>query len=111
MKQLLQKKWFKYVANKYFITAVAFLAWSLFFDQNDIMSLQERQEELNTVKGNIAYLNAEIEKMKIEKDALLTDPKVIEAYAREYYHMKHDNEDVYIIDTTAPKKPIATKEK
>ena len=92
------KKALKIVGNKYFLTAVAFVAWSLYFDQNDWMSQRQRQKELNGLKNNIAYLNSEINKMSTERDALLTDRSKLEQYARENYRMKHDNEDVYVID-------------
>ena len=87
----------KVITNKYFITSVAFLAWTVFFDQNDWMSLQQRQKELNGIKGNIAYLNAEIARMNKEKTDLQTSPEKLEQYAREHYRMKHDGEDVYVI--------------
>ena len=92
------KKVLKVVANKYFITAFAFVIWCLYFDQNDWLSLRQRQKDLNGVKSNITYLNSQITQMAQERDALLTNRKKLEEYARENYRMKHDNEDVYVID-------------
>jgi cell division protein DivIC len=99
------KKIARVITNKYFIVAVCFMAWVLFFDQNDYMSLQERQRELNTVKDNISYLKLEIKKMNAEKKSLITnaegklnDPHRLEQYARERFRMKHDGEDVYVIE-------------
>jgi cell division protein DivIC len=92
------KKVFKVITNKYFITSVAFIAWTVFFDQNDWMTLQQRQHELNGVKDNIAYLNTEINRMSAERQDLLTNGKKLETYARENYRMKHDGEDVYVIE-------------
>ncbi|MBX2906304.1 MAG: septum formation initiator family protein [Taibaiella sp.] len=98
------KKLLKIVANKYFIVSAIFVLWVAFFDQNDWMTLRDRKQELNTVKGNIAYLQGEIKTMSAEKKALvadaagnLNDPQKLEQYAREQYRMKHDNEDVYVI--------------
>lgn len=88
----------KVVTNKYFIVTVAFAAWVMFFDQNDWMSLQQRQKELDGVKENIAYLNGEIKRMETERTDLLTRPEKLEQYAREHYRMKHDGEDVYVIE-------------
>lgn len=93
------KKVLKVITNKYFITAFLFFIWSMFFDQNDWLTIRQRQKDLNGVKGNIAYLNQEISKMQAERDALLTDRGKLEQYARENYRMKHDGEDVYVIDT------------
>ncbi len=92
------KKLLKVVTNKYFIASVLFLSWTLFFDQNDWFSLQQRQKELNGVKDNIKYLNTEITRMNTERTNLLTNPQKLEQYARENYRMKHDGEDVYVID-------------
>lgn len=98
------KKLVRIVANKYFIVSAIFVLWVAFFDQNDWMTLRDRKKELNTVKGNIAYLQGEIKTMSDEKKALVTDavgnlndPEKLEQYAREQYRMKHENEDVYVI--------------
>ena len=92
------KKVFKVLTNKYLLTTVGFLAWTIYFDQNDWMSLQQKQKELNGLKDNIAYLNTEITRMNMEKNDLLTNPGKLEKYARENYRMKHEGEDVYVID-------------
>jgi cell division protein DivIC len=99
------KKVVRVITNKYFITGVGFVAWVLFFDQNDYMSLQQRQRELDGVKGNIAYLSTEIARMDAEKNALtenaagnLNNPAKLEQYAREHFRMKQNTEDIYVID-------------
>lgn len=98
------KKVLKVLTNKYLLTAAAFIAWSVYFDQNDFLSLQQHQKELKAVKDNIAYLDGEIAKMNAEKTALLNDPRKLEQYARENYRMKHEGEDVYVIDNASPGK-------
>jgi len=92
------KKVFRILTNKYLVTAVAFVVWTVYFDQNDWMTLQQRQKELNGVKDNIQYLNTEINRMSMERNDLRTNPRKLEQYARENYRMKHENEDVYVID-------------
>ena len=93
------------VTNKYFIVAVIFVSWIIFFDQNDYMSMRERQVELSDVKDNITYLKTEIAEMNAEKKALvadadgnLNDPQKLEQYAREHYRMKHEGEDIYVLE-------------
>lgn len=86
------------ITNKYVLVTVTFLAWSLFFDQNDYMTMQQHKKELNAVKNNITYLNTEIAQMKKERNDLITNPVMIEKYARENFRMKRDGEDVYIVD-------------
>ncbi len=92
------KKLMKKLLNKYVITGLAFTVWALFFDQNDLMSMRQKERELDNIKDNIAYLNSEINKMTQERADLLNNPAKLEQYARENYKMKHDGEDVYVID-------------
>ncbi|MCD6011938.1 MAG: septum formation initiator family protein [Flavipsychrobacter sp.] len=92
------KRALRVITNKYLITAVIFGAWMIYFDQNDWSSMRQRQKELQAVKDNIAYLNTEIDKMANERQQLLTNPTVLEKYAREHYKMKHTGEDVYVIE-------------
>lgn len=99
------KKVLEVLTDKFFLASVGFMAWVGFFDQNDWMTMQQRQRELNGIKDNIAYLNSEISRMEAEKNALtvsvegsLNNPAELEKYAREHYRMKHDGEDVYVID-------------
>ena len=92
------KKALKVLSNKYLLTGLAFVLWTVFFDQNDWMTLHQRQKELDEIKGNIAYLNTEINRMNTERNDLLTNPHQLEQYAREHYRMKHDGEDVYVIE-------------
>jgi len=92
------KKVLKVLSNKYLLTGLAFVLWTVFFDQNDWMTLHQRQKELDEIKGNIAYLNTEINRMNTERNDLLTNPHKLEQYAREHYRMKHDGEDVYVIE-------------
>ncbi len=97
------KRALKIIANKYLITAVIFGVWMIYFDQNDWSSMRQRQKELHAVKDNIAYLNGEISKMADERRQLLTNPAVLEKYAREHYKMKHTGEDVYVIENGSAK--------
>lgn len=99
------KKFLRVITNKYLLASVAFLAWTVYFDQNDWMTLQQRQKELGVIKDNISYLNTEIDRMNAERTALTTDaygklnnPRKMEQYARERYRMKHEGEDVYVIE-------------
>lgn len=92
------KRILKLVINKYVVTAIIFGVWTIYFDQNDWASMRQRQKELQGVKDNIDYLNTEITKMANERKELMTNPAILEKYARENYRMKHEGEDVYVID-------------
>jgi cell division protein DivIC len=91
-------KLLRFLFNKYVITGAAFAVLMLFFDQNDWVSQQAREKELQDVKDNITYLNKEIATMDATYMSLMHDPKELERYAREHYRMKRDNEDLYIVE-------------
>lgn len=92
------KKVFSFITNKFVLTLVAFLAWMVYFDQNDWMAQQTRKKELQDLNDNIAYLSTEIGQMEKELEGMNKDPKVLEKYAREQYRMKKDDEDIYIFE-------------
>jgi len=88
----------KVLTNKYLLSGVIFVVWMAYFDQNDYYTMQQHKKELKAVKDNVAYLSSETARMQKEHDQLMTDPQKLEQLARESYHMKRDNEDVYVID-------------
>lgn len=98
------KKVLHIIGNKYLLTAIGFIAWTVFFDQNDWIAMKQRQKELNSVKDNITYLNTEIAKMNAERNDLVVNPQRLEQYAREHFRMKHEGEDVYVIDNSTTTK-------
>lgn len=91
-------KLLRILSNKFLVTTAIFVVWMLFFDQNDFFSQKERMQELQDTKDNIEYLNAEITGMEKDYNALVSDPRKLEKYAREHYRMKRDNEDLYVIE-------------
>lgn len=92
------KKVFRWVFNKYTITAALFAAWMMFFDQNDLVTQKHTRQQLQETKDNIKYLSSQTELMKSEYEQLIADTQRLEQYARESYRMKRDNEDLYVIE-------------
>ncbi len=92
------KKIFSFLTNKFILTLAAFVAWMIYFDQNDWMAQQARKQELKGLNDNITYLNKEIGRMEQALDGMNNDPRVLEKYAREQYRMKKDDEDVYVFE-------------
>jgi cell division protein FtsB len=84
------------LTNKYFIATVAFLLLMLFFDQHDWFSQRASARELKKINENIDFLKAEVQRMQQELSDL-DKPEKLEQYAREKYHEKRDNEDVFLI--------------
>jgi cell division protein FtsB len=73
-----------------------FLSWIFFFAENDLVTQYKQGKEYNEMKEKIKYLEAEIQEMKKQTIALQTDSVAIEKYAREHYHMKKPNEEIFV---------------
>jgi cell division protein DivIC len=86
-----------WLRNKYFITAIAFAVWLLFFDDRDIITQVRHTRELHQLEESRNYYLDEISSTSAELNKLKSDPATLEKYAREKYRMKKDDEDLYII--------------
>jgi cell division protein DivIC len=87
----------KWLKSKYLIAGLAFFAWMLFFDSDDITLQLRRIKELQQLEQSEKNLDQQIADTKKELELLKTNPSTLEKYAREKYLMKKDNEDLYII--------------
>ena len=95
------KKVLRFFINKYFLTALAFIVWLVFFDSNNILNGLKVKDKLNDLKKQKQFYMNEIKQDSILTRKLLSDTIELEKFARERYLMKKDNEDVYlIIDST-----------
>jgi cell division protein DivIC len=86
-----------WLRNKYFLTAVVFAVWLLFFDDRDIVSQFRHNRELRQLEQSRNYYLEEIHATSAELEKLKADPATLEKYAREKYRMKKDDEDLFII--------------
>lgn len=89
--------------NKYFLSALVFAGWMLFFDRNDLLSQYDYRTELTKLQEEKDFYTIEIERVKKTLDELTTDQAMLEKFAREKYLMKKENEDVYVIIPESPK--------
>ncbi|HZI54028.1 MAG TPA: hypothetical protein VFD56_10010, partial [Chitinophagaceae bacterium] len=55
------------------------------------------RQELNKLEVDKGYYIHQIEENKESIFELMSDPANLEKFAREKYHMKKDNEDVFLI--------------
>lgn len=92
----------KYINNKYFYTALAFVVWMFFFDSDNFREQIRLSQRINNLEKQKSYYSKEIEKNKSALKALQYDTTKLEDYARERYFMKKNNEDIYVVvrDTT-----------
>ncbi|MDP9230637.1 MAG: septum formation initiator family protein [Bacteroidota bacterium] len=86
-----------WLKSKFLLTAIAFLAWMLFFDRNDFLTQRLRTNELRELQQSKQYYTDQIFTEKAELELLKSNPATLEKYAREKYYMKRDNEELFLI--------------
>ena len=90
-----------WLKNKYFLTALLFGVWLVFFDDRDIITTHfKHRKELHQLEQSRDYYVEQIQLTQKELDQLKNDPALLEKYAREHYRMKKDNEDLFILPQT-----------
>ena len=92
-----QKKWVRFISNKYVLILVLFLVWMLFFDTNSILIHEELNDDIEALENNMEFYKEEIKKDKIFIEKM-KDSNEIEKFAREKYFLKKENEDIFIIE-------------
>ncbi|WP_187264202.1 FtsB family cell division protein [Pontibacter beigongshangensis] len=91
----------KFFRNFYFVTAALFLVWMFFFDSNDFITQYRMSKQLSEKEEEKQYYLDKIEEVQKDRRELLSNPELLEKFARENYLMKRPTEDVFII---VPKK-------
>jgi hypothetical protein len=80
---------------------VAFVAWMVFFDSNNLLTRNRLQEKLDGLNLEKQFYIQEIKKDSTLTQQLMNDTTQLEKFARERYLMKKDMEDLFlVIDTT-----------
>jgi cell division protein DivIC len=88
----------KLLKNKYLLTLAGFAVWMIFFDSQDLITTHYKlRHELKQLEQSRNYYLGQIDITKKELEQLKSDPATLEKYAREKYHMKKDNEDLFIV--------------
>lgn len=92
-----QKKWVRFISNKYVLILALFIIWMLFFDTNSFLIHNELNNDIEALEDNKEFYKEEIknDKVFIEK---MKDSNEIERYAREKYFLKKEKEDIFIIE-------------
>lgn len=80
--------------NRYFVCLLLFIGWLAFFDRHSIYTQIRLQQQLDKLKVDKVFYETEIKQVQADKIDLETNT---EKFARERYHMKKSNEDVFII--------------
>ncbi|HPT22066.1 MAG TPA: septum formation initiator family protein [Bacteroidales bacterium] len=85
--------------NKYFLTILIFTIWLLFLDSNNLVARFRDIRELHKLRTDKEYYSKRVEADKQKLHELRTDDNNLEKFAREQYHMKKPDEDLFIILT------------
>lgn len=96
MKRFLFKLW-KIVKNKYVAATLIFLLFFLFLGENNVRVIHRLKHELNDLNKEASLIEENIHQDSLEAVSLFGSKEALEAYGREHYYMKRDDEDIYII--------------
>ena len=96
MKTFLLKFW-KIIKNKYVAATLIFLLIFLFLGENNVRVIHRLRRELNDLNKEARLIEKDIKQDSLEAENLFGSKEALEAYGREHYYMKRDNEDIYII--------------
>ena len=91
------KQYLKYTKNFYFVFTVLFVGWMIFIDTNDIISQFKLQSKLKDLVRQKEFYEVRKEKIKADREELLSNYELLEKFARERYLMKRKTEDLYVI--------------
>lgn len=98
MSLLKRPSWVPRWLNIPLIIFIAFSVSLLFFGDNNYLKINELKSRINELKAEIKLNedSAAIYEAKVRE--LNTDRETLERIAREKYGMKHQNEDVYVVE-------------
>jgi len=95
--------------NKYILTILIFFAWIIFLDSNNLIARYKDMRELHSLKNDKEYFTKKIEVDRRKLRELKTDNQSLEKFAREQYHMKKADEDLYIVLTPSEDRKISRR--
>lgn len=90
----------KFIKNYYLMVGAFFLIWLTFFDSNDLYSQYKLARKINSLNADKAYYIEKIDEVKKDREELLSNPDLLEKFAREKYLMKKQSEDLYVVVET-----------
>ncbi|MCL6265393.1 FtsB family cell division protein [Flagellimonas myxillae] len=97
LKDIYNKRWFKFMRNIYVLVLTVFVIWMIFFDANSLLIHRELNQEIKKLEKQKEFLEGEIDKDKSILDKL-SDKEELEKFAREKYYMKKEKEEIFLIE-------------
>jgi cell division protein FtsB len=74
-----------------------FFLWMIFFDSNSFINHKRLSKTIDQLRKDQNYYKEQIKSDSITLEKL-SDKEGLEKYAREKYHMKKENEEIFLIE-------------
>ena len=94
--EYMKKVFTKIMANKYLLVAVALLLQLAIFENINLFTLIKLKKQESHLKQQVQTQQKEIQRIKKNSETLI-DPAERERFAREVYHFKKPEEEIFII--------------
>lgn len=91
------KKLIKYSSNFYVVATLLFLFWITFIDSNNLVNHFRLTQKLNQLEDQKEFYLEKKGDINSEREELLSNPELLEKFARERYLMKKQTEDLYVV--------------
>ena len=83
--------------NFYFVTTLLFLTWMFFFDSNDFIRQFQMSRKLTDIEHEKEYYEQKIVEVQKDREELMSNPELLEKFAREKYLMRKPTETVFVL--------------
>ena len=97
MKKTFWLKIWRVLKNPYIAATIVFLLFYLFLGENNSKVRHILSNEVSSLQKEAGLLEEGIRQDSIEAASLYNNPEALEAYGREHYYMKRQDEDIFII--------------
>ncbi len=91
------KKLLRYSSNFYVLAILFFMFWMLFIDSNNLVNHFRLSQKLSQLEDQKEFYLEKKSRINAEREELMSNPELLEKFARERYLMKKPTEDVYVI--------------
>ena len=81
-----------------FLILLAAVALPLLFDENGYYESSRQDAQIRDLKKEVRILRDSVEYYRSKSRAIDTRPEAVERVAREQFHMKRPNEDLYLTE-------------
>ncbi len=90
-------KYLKYTKNFYFVFTFFFILWMVFIDSNDVLTQIKLRSKVKQLESQKDFYLERKQKIKAEREELMSNNELLEKFARERYLMKKKTEDLYVV--------------